>query len=89
MSDRLFEVVHTARVAPGGPSHQSMRRAAAAHRHPEYEPRLDARRGELALLDDEVLEARARAHGFTRGEPLRSLLIEKLARHEVAVELGG
>lgn len=83
-----FQSVLMSVAAAGDTLRRSLHGAAAEHRDPVFERRLDERRAELAASEDCDLAARALAVGVAPATA-RSLLVERIAAAELALETGG
>lgn len=82
----LESVVQATAARDAATYREVFEREARRHRDPEHVRRLDQRRGELATLPSAELVRRAASHHLPR-EEVRSVLIEAIAKHEVAHEL--
>lgn len=82
-----FESVLMMADATGNRLEEGLRAASRAHRDPEFERAINARRVELAVLPTAGLEERAERCHFREWPATRALLIEHVAAHEVSHEL--
>lgn len=82
----LEAVVQATATGNGATYREVFEREARRHRDPEHVRRLDERRAELAMLPSAELVRRAASHHLPR-EEVRSVLIEAIAKHEVAHDL--